>query len=405
VTKNPTRDLLLILATAILAGPSASSAQTLPSEPISALDGRLAVGVEVVATIGEADDSAFFNYTDYEHNALRMFRVGLSASWRPADRLAFVAEVRSEDLDQMRPYAAYVSVRPWRSRAFVVQAGRIPPVFGSFGRRAYSTDNPLIGYPLGYQYLTLLRPDTIPATMDDLLEMRARGWRADYPVGVLAPGPGLPMVSAFRWDTGIQARWRGHVVEVAGAVTNGTLSDPRVADNNGGKQVSGRLAVQPAPGLIAGASAATGEWLDRDIQDILPPDTPSSQRALGADIEYSRDHWLLRGEMVWSRWDLPLAAEARVLDLDALAIWVEGRYRVSPRWFVAGRLDRLGFSRVTADTGERVTWDAPVTRVEGNVGYYIQRNLVTRVAVQYNDRDGGRVLRRTYVSGQVAYWF
>jgi hypothetical protein len=52
-----------------------------------------------------------------------------------------------------------------------------------------------------------------------------------------------------------------------------------------------------------------------------------------------------------------------------------------------------------------VTWDAPVWRVEGDVGYYFRRNLVGRFAVQYNDRDGGRVRTRTFVSGQIAYWF
>jgi hypothetical protein len=46
-----------------------------------------------------------------------------------------------------------------------------------------------------------------------------------------------------------------------------------------------------------------------------------------------------------------------------------------------------------------------VTRVEGTAGYYLQRNLVARLTVQFNDREGGRVERKTYVAGQLAYWF
>ena len=131
-----------------LARASPRSAQTLPAGPVSAFDGRLAVGAEVVATIGAEDDDAFFNYTDYEHNTLRMFRVALSASWRPLSRVAVVGEVRSEDLNRSRPYAAYVRVRPWLDHAFDIQVGRIPPSFGAFGRRGYQgSDNPLIGYP------------------------------------------------------------------------------------------------------------------------------------------------------------------------------------------------------------------------------------------------------------------
>jgi hypothetical protein len=385
-------------------GPAA--AQSLPTGPVSAFDGRVSIGGEIVATIGEPDETAFFNYTDYEHNALRMFRVALSAAWRPVDRLALVGEVRSEDLDSVRPYAAYVRVRPWPSVPFDIQAGRIPPAFGSFGRRAYALDNPMIGYPLAHQYLTSLRPDALPALVGDLVQMRGRGWRVNYPVGSLNEAPGLPLLSAFRWDTGVQARWRGKRVETIAAVTNGTLSDPQVGDNNGGKQFSGRVAVLPAPGLIVAASAARGNWLDSDVTALLARGSESySQSALGADFEYSRDYWLIRSEVVWSRWTLPFAALARRENLHALATWIEGRYRITPRIFVAARADRLGFSEIADDQGRSISWEAPVTRLEANVGYYFQRNLLLRVALQHNDRDGGRVLKRTYVSGQMAYWF
>jgi hypothetical protein len=398
--------LRLAAALTVLLSPAPAAAQPLPAGPVSAFDGRLVVGAEASVTIGQTDDLAFFNYTDYEHNALRMFRVALSASWQPLDRIAFLAEVRSEDLDEVRPYAAYVRVRPWRSRPFDIQAGRIPPVFGSFGRRAYAADNPLVGYPLAHQYLTALRPDAIPATVADLLVMRARGWRLQYPVGARHEAPGIPLTSAFRWDTGVQARWRGHGVDATAALTNGTLSDPQLGDNNPGKSASGRIAVLPATGLVIGGSAARGEWLDRRVMSQLRADTPAhAQTALGADVEYSRDHWLVRSEVVWSRWRMPFAALSSSADLDALAVWIEGRYRLTPRVVLAARLDHLGFSKIASATGAVTTWDAPVTRVEGTAGYYLQRNLVFRLAVQHNDRDGGRVLRKTFVSGQVAYWF
>jgi hypothetical protein len=387
--------------------PCAASAQVLPYGPVATLDGRLAVGAEVVATIGDRDESAFYNYTDYEHNVLRMFRVALSGAWRPVDRVALVGELRSENFNQVRPYAAYIRLRPIPAVPLDIQAGRIPPAFGSFGRRAYSSDNPVIGYPLAYQYLTSLRPDAIPATVDDLLRMRARGWRASYPVGSQEPGPGIPLVSAFRWDTGVQVHWRRNAIELTGAVTSGTLSDPRVRDNNGGRQFSGRVAVHPRPGLIVGGSAARGAWLDEHVMDLLPADSADhAQTAWGVDLEYSRDHWIVRGELIHSRWRLPFAALAASSNLDALGTWIEGRYRLTPRIFVAARIDRLGFSQIAADAaGTRVTWDAPVRRVEANAGYYLQRNLVARLAVQYNDRDGGRIFSRTYFAGQIAYWF
>jgi hypothetical protein len=382
-------------------------AQTLPNAPLTALDGKLTVGAEVVATFGEDDDVAFFNYTDYEHNALRMFRAALAASWRPASRIDVVGEVRTEDFGQVRPYAAYIRVRPWGNHAFDVQVGRIPPAFGAFGRRGYQVaDNPLVGYPLAYQYLTSLRSDAIPATAADLLVMRARGWRTTYPIGSTEAAPGLPIVTAFRWDTGVQAHWEGHAMDFTGSVTTGTLSDPRVEDNNSGKQLSGRAAFHPIVGLVAGVSAARGDFLSSAVKhQIENPRDSYPQTALGVDAEYSRDHWLVRGEAIWSRWTMPFATEPHGYDLKATGAFIEGRYRLTPRIFVASRLDRLTFSRLQVGPTWAPTWDAPVTRVEVDAGYYLQRNLVARIAVQANDRDGGRVRQRTYVSGQVAFWF
>ena len=76
-------------------------AQMLPTGPIELARGTVTVGGEVTATFGAKDENAFFNYTDYEHNALRMFRVSFSGMWRPADQFAFVTEVRSENLERV----------------------------------------------------------------------------------------------------------------------------------------------------------------------------------------------------------------------------------------------------------------------------------------------------------------
>ena len=65
----------LLLAVATCVDPMPLRAQALPERPIQAFDGKVALGAEMIATGGNADEIAFFNYTDYEHNALRMFRI------------------------------------------------------------------------------------------------------------------------------------------------------------------------------------------------------------------------------------------------------------------------------------------------------------------------------------------
>lgn len=401
---------LVLLALVATAAPAPARAQFLPSSPLVLGDGRLVVGGDMTMTVGERDEIGWFNYTDYERNALRLFRISVAGEWRLWPRLTVLAEVQSENVEDLRLSAAYARFRLRRDWPIDVQIGRIPPTFGSFGRRVYGPGNPLIGHPLAYQYLTSLRADALPATPDDLLRMRARGWLSSFPLGSATPTPGLPVVSGFRWDTGVQVRVSGARAELAAAVTNGSLSNPRVRDNNGGKQVVARVQVQPLFGLLLGASGARGAWLDDDVVTVVPgsPDRRLTQRAVGLDAEYSRDHWIVRAEMVHSAWRLPvLTVPPGTEDLRATSMALEGRYRLGPRFFVAARVDRLGFSRITGTLygGVPTPWDAPMVRAEAGGGWYLQRNLVARATWQGNWREDGRQRERRFVSAQLSYWF
>jgi hypothetical protein len=301
----------------------------------------------------------------------------------------------------------YARVRPFPGRRFDVRIGRIPPTFGSFSRRAYSHDNPLIGYPMAYQYLTSLRADAAPVDADELLRMRGRGWLSNFGIGNLEPAPGVPLVSALTWDTGVQVTTGWSIVSVAAAVTNGTASNPRVSDDNGGKQLVVRVSAEPATGLVLGSSFADGEFLSRRVRTQLGADGEEHyrQRAYGADVEYSRDHWIVRAESVLSEWQMPrVTSGLPVTPLRALATSLEGRYTFLPGFYGAARVEHLGFSRITGST-RTDEWEAPLTRVEIGAGYYLQRNLIAKIAWQHNDRNGGRVPVATFVAGQLLYWF
>lgn len=393
--------LLLCAATA-----AAALAQTLPSEPLTIGDGRAVIGGDVAATVAPTD-TGFFNYSDYKHSTLRELRLAVTGSVRATDRLSVLGELRSENLNQVKPFALYARVHPWRTRRLDIQIGRIPPTFGAFTRRAYGHDNPLIGYPLAYQYLTSLRPDAVAASTDELVTMRGRGWLSNFSLGNTVPNRGLPLVTVFSWDTGVQVSggWRG--LDVAASVTNGSASNPRLKDDNDGKQIATRVTLKPAAGLIVGGSFARGEFLSRSLTTALARGDMKgfTQRAYGFDAEYSRSHWLLRSDTVVSDWTLPVVNAPRISNpLRAFSTSTEGRYTIVPGLYAAARVDHLGFNRVTTST-QHVTWEAPVTRVEIGGGYYVQRNLILRMSVQHNRRDGGRVHRATLPAVQVLYWF
>lgn len=404
LSRHPAR-VAIALAVAGIASPL--GAQMLPSSPIVIDGGRVVLGGEVAVSISERDEVGWFNYTDYEHDVLRLFRLGLAGEWRIADRVSFLGELRSENIDQVRAFAAYLRMRPFASRPLDIQAGRIPPTFGAFGRRLYSSDNPLIGYPLAYQYLLSIRPDAVPATADDLLRMRARGWESTFPIGSPVATSGVPLVSGFRWDTGVQVRAAGERIEVAAALTTGSLSNPRVDDDNDGKNVSARVQVRPLFGLVAGASVSRGAWLNRAITAQVSGDRSFAQRAFGADVEYSRDYWLVRGEFIRSEWDMPSFAEPYITKpLVATTGWVEGKYRLTPWLFAAARVDRIVFSRIQGfQPATPLGWEADMSRIELGGGWYLQRNLVAKAVWQRNWRDAGRERDRTFVSAQLLYWF
>jgi hypothetical protein len=382
-------------------------AQTLPSGPIALAGGHVTIGGDVSASIGP-EDPGFFNYTDYENSALRLLLLDLTVSVRGGDHFAVLGELRSENLQAPLVYGLYLRIRPWIDRRFDVQAGVVPPTFGAFARQTYAADNPLIGYPLAYQYLTSLRPDSLPANADELLRMRARGWRATYSIGNQAPDHGVPIASAFRWDTGAQVHAATDFIDATVSVTNGTISNPLFVDDNSGKQLAGRVTLHPTAGLIVGASAARGPFVSDSAARAAAGaghDGQFTQTAWGGDIEYSRQYYLVRIETILSSWRIP-AGQPPLIDrpLRAVATYVEGRYKIRPGLYTAARLDHLGFNEIAGTSG-RETWDAPVTRVEIGGGYSLQRNLILKLSYQHNTRDSGRVPTLNVTAAQIVFWF
>jgi hypothetical protein len=397
------RCLALVL---LLTSAHAAAAQVLPEQPISIFGGHVVFGAEVTATFAP-EDPGFFNYTSYEFSALRNLRLGVSTEIRANDRIQVLGEVRLDQGRVLEAYGLYLRVRPWPSRQFAVQAGRIPPTFGAMTRTSYGSSNLLIGQPLAYQYLTSVRPDALPATVDDLLRMRGRGWLSNFPLGNLTPGPGVPLVNISEWDTGVQARGVTGMVEWTGSVTTGSLSDPRLRDNNSGRHFAGRTVVRPAASMAFGVSASRGAWLNEPLEEDVAGESAgrAQQIAFGADAEFSAGPFLVRGEAIRSAWHFPSFGEWQTAEpIVAISSLLEGRYKVAPGLYVAMRGDRLDFSAIRSSRG-MVEWEAQTWRFEAGLGYSITRNIVFKASWQKNGRDGGRVRKDALYAGQVLYWF
>jgi hypothetical protein len=420
------RPVALITLLVWLAVPAERArADFLPSRPISLGDGRVVISGDVAVSFG-SKDVGYFNLFDYSHDAFNVLSMSLTAEFRATDRVAFIGQVLDEvslrgrdpdpaDRHVFYPYALYARVRP-TDRPFTILAGRIPPAFGAFARRDYGEVNALIGLPLAYGYSTTMRPEPPPSRRELVLN-RGGGWALRYPRATATVGPqGLPLVSARRWDTGVSAHWDGSKLQTGVAVTMGTLSSPRTDDDNGGKQISGRVGITPTASVTLGVSASSGEYLADSgrstsygiVVGWLPEPARSAthrQQALGLDAEYAIGHVVVRGEVVGSRWDVPFQNGDPTLRLGALGTSLETRVALTPRWSLAVRGDRLGFSRVVGSTGEVRTWDANVQRVEGAIGYLVRRNVRVKAGYQYNWRDGGRERSIGLAGAQLLYRF
>ena len=274
----------------------------------------------------------FFNYSDYEHSTLRSCASGSRRAVR-GDRPAGVPG-RGPDRElgaRSQPVRALRARPALADRRFDLQAGRIPPMFGASRAAATATDNPLIGYPLAYQYLTTLRPDAgagqrrrAAADARPRLARRLRRGNPSRRAGCRssprsAGTPACRCASAGDRARGQRGGHQGHAVEPARPRRQRRQAGPGARRTAAGRRARRRRLGARGAYLDAAALSRAARPARR---------TRSQQRASGVDLEYSRGHWLVRRGDGLERLDACRRRGRRRLArrCGALAVCVEGRY-------------------------------------------------------------------------------
>lgn len=387
--------VVFLSAAVSLAVAAGAPAQPLPPGPFVFVDGRVTVSGDASVAFSTSDHETYFNYGDYQHDGMRLIRLGLAATLRAGPRVTAVADLRAEGGTadggwQGYPVKLYASVRPFASSSLSVAAGIVQPAFGAFMQRRYGADNLLIGYPLAYQYTTGVRADALPASVDEVLSNRARGWEPDYAGAVTYGMSGVPLVNPNGWRPGVSASAHGRTIAVSVAVTKGGLALPGRADGRSGWETTGRVEFRPTPGLALGVSGAHGSFIDERLAPLVAralANRDPRESALGVDAEYSEGYWLVRVEAVFTRRTYPVFSAPYLSDpLTAVGIDGEVRYKIRPGLYAAARVGRLSFGTVEGSRGP-ATWDADVTRLETGLGYFLSRNVLVKAVYQYNRRD------------------
>jgi len=84
-------------------------------------------------------------------------------------------------------------------------------------------------------------------------------------------------------------------------------------------------------GLRFGASYTEGPYLNRHLDEFLPPGAgwkDFDQRLLGFDVQFSRGYLELNGELFFSEYDVPTFSKS----VDGTAYYLELKYTWTPRF-------------------------------------------------------------------------
>lgn len=243
-------------------------------------------------------------------------------------------------------YTELAGVRYTRSDAFVIDAGKIQPVIGTFAARRYSTRNPLIGMPDGYPL--------------------------QYPLGVQASG------TRGRFD------YRAAVVSLPTyheGYTPHPTAAPRPALGAG---------FTPTTGARIGASATWGPYLNEDLAPTLLAGRSwraYSERIYAADVQLSRGYLELRGELAKSSYEVP-EGETGSRTVRGLTYYTEAKYTLTPRLFAAGRFERNDYPYIQPLSD--VAWIANPTNMydgEAGLGFRVTSRTLVKASVRSDRWD------------------
>ena len=223
----------------------------------------------------------------------------------------------------------------WKSGSVVLRAGQLSSAFGAFLLRYDDADNPLLNMPMQYGY---------------------------YDAGITTSGL-----------TGVQADVTHGKWDARAQFVNSSAANPRSIFQSGQYgNWAGGAGYTIHQGFRIGISAYRGPYLYRQYADFppgesSPRDLPAT--AVGADIQWARNHWNLYGE--WQRFQRNHYA---IPTLREDAGYLEVRRVLHPRWYVAARAGYLHNNYGSGgDTYEVSTGFRPNAHQLIKIGYSVAR--------------------------------
>ena len=235
-------------------------------------------------------------------------------------------------------YSNQFGLRFAPSQKFVVDAGRLTPIIGTFSSRRFSTRNPLIGIPDGYSL--------------------------QYPLGVEISG---------------EARYVDYRVGMVSLPAEHLNYVPKTTERLRPAIGAG---ITPFVGARLGASFTMGPYLNRSLTSTQLGGrawTEFDQRVIAFDATFSRGYLETHAEYSQGRYEVP----SRAKPLTGMTYYGEAKYTFTPRFFVAARAERNHYPFIRPTSG--ANWIGNLTDfVDGEVGggYRVTASSILKVSVR-----------------------
>lgn len=271
---------------------------------------------------------------------------------------------------------------PFHDGRLNVQFGKFATVVGDWVPRHLSWDNPFINAPLPYENVTIITDQAAPPSPAAFLARRTSPdkkfiwvpmiWGPSYSTG----GSVFGRVAKFDYAVEVKATSISSRPSAWDARHIG-FDDPTV---------SGRVGFRPNSSWNLGASFSRGPYLLPAAEPTLPGGSDIgdfNQITIGHDISYARRHWQVWAEFFWSRFEVPNVGNA-----DTWAYYIETKYKLTTRLFIAARWNQQFFGEVPNGAGGESRWDRDISRAELAFGYRFNRHWQGKVQYSYSHQNG-----------------
>lgn len=274
---------------------------------------------------------------------------------------------------QIRPDEYFLRLNPFDGIAkFTV--GKASTVYGQWVNRHFSWENPMVNAPLLYEWIS-----SVNATNGRVANKNAIANRSTWVATVWGPS----------YTTGLQFNGTIETFDYAFEIKNDALGSGTnqwdLWDHGiygDALTYTGRLGWRPCTDWNLGVSASTGGYV---VPGSFANWEDYKQTVVGTDVSWAHGPFEVWGEAAWSQWDVRAGPFSQAGEVSLVTYFIESKWKFAPAWWLAGRWNQ----QLPGDKpNSTVQWDDNVWRIDGCVGWHVNRSITLKAQYSYTDESG-----------------